>query len=78
MNIDLVPAFPFALIFLPIFGIMVFIATYAHFPKMEKRKRIMLSARNAIIVVLAVAVLVYFFLAIFFQSILLPSTFVVL
>jgi len=68
VNIDPNIVLPFALVFLPILGVMVFIETYLHYPKMEERKRIMLSARSAIFLALALAVLTYLFIVIFFQS----------
>jgi len=68
VNIDPNIALPFALVFLPIFGVMVFIETYLHYSKMEERKRMMLSARSAIFLALALAVLTYLFIVIFFQS----------
>lgn len=68
MNIDQNIVLPFAGVFLPIFGIMIFIETYLHYPKIEERKRIMLSVRSAIFLSLALVILAYLFIAIFFQS----------
>jgi len=41
-------------VFGPIFWAMIFIQTYMHFPKMEPRKRLMMSLKNATVLVLVV------------------------
>jgi len=68
MNASLSATLPFAIIFLSLFGTMIFLATYIHFPKMEERKRVMTSITNAIVLILSLAVLMYIFLVLCLPS----------
>ena len=46
------------------FWLMIFIATYVHFPKMEKRKRILMGIESATALVLLVLALTFISLVI--------------
>ena len=50
---------PFALLG----GLMTFLGTYIHFPKMDSRERMALSLKNAVYLTVALAFLVCLFLA---------------
>jgi len=55
---------PFIILAGIIIWIMIFLGTYPHFPKMEKRKRIELSVTSAII--MAVTLMVILSIAMYF------------
>jgi hypothetical protein len=42
-----------------VFGIMIFLGTYIHFPMMEREKRIEISLKNAVSLALILLLLVY-------------------
>jgi len=59
---------PITLVFALLGGLMIFIGTYAHFPKMEERKRMVLSLKNAAYITITLIVLVYLFLILLFEG----------
>jgi len=68
MKIDLLIALPITAVFGFLGGLAVFLATYIHFPKMEQRKRFMLSLKNAACLSLILIILVYLFLFLLFAN----------
>jgi len=60
---------PITLVFALLGGLMIFIGTYAHFPKMEERKRILLSLKNAIYIMVTLMVLACLFLVLFLREV---------
>ncbi|MEM4359229.1 MAG: hypothetical protein QXT45_01725 [Candidatus Bilamarchaeaceae archaeon] len=69
MEADVFAALPVAVLFAFLSGVMVFIATYIHFPRMEKRKRIALSLKNAFALAIALLFLVYAFLVLILRNV---------
>lgn len=67
-NMIIFATVPMVLIFAALFGLMIFLGTYIHFPKMEERKRIILSLKNAIYIIIMLIVLLYMFLILLFKS----------
>jgi hypothetical protein len=59
MNSNLFVTLPVAVMFAFVFGIMIFLGTYIHFPKMERKKRIEISLINAVSLALILLLLVY-------------------
>ena len=59
MNSNLFVTLPVAVMFTLVFGIIVFLGTYIHFPMMEREKRIEISLKNAVSLALILLLLVY-------------------
>lgn len=59
MKSNLFVTLPVALMFALVFGIMIFLGTYIHFPMMEREKRIEISLKNAVSLALILLLLVY-------------------
>lgn len=59
MNDTLFATLPLVLEFAMLLFSMIFLATYMHFPKMGRRKRLEASLKNAVYITLALVVLVY-------------------
>ena len=67
MQLNFLAVSPIVIIFGILGGVMVFLDTYRHFPKMESEKRFGMSLANAIIATLLLLAVVYIAMDLIFK-----------